>query len=538
MTTVDGATVIARSLADQGVEHMFGVLGVPVYGIAGAAEQEGIKFYAFRNEQAASYAAGVHGYLTGRPGVCLAVSGPGMIHAVAGLANAWANCWPMLLLGGANDSYQNGRGAFQEAPQLESARPYSKFVARAESIQSLPLLIEQGVRQSMHGRPGAAYLDLPGDLIFGEVDSQAVTYLPQCPNPAGAPALESYIDQALEVLQSAERPLVIIGKGAAYARSEDEVREFIGSTQLPFLPTPMGKGVMPDDHPLCVAAARSHALQNADVVFLLGARFNWILHFGLPPRFRKDVRVIQLDIAPEEIGRNVSTEVPLVGDARVITRQLNTRLHSSPWQFARESPWLLELQDRIAENRQTVEPMLYDDSVPMGYYRVLRAIQENIPGDAMVVSEGASTMDISRSVLKHSSPRHRLDAGTFGTMGIGLGSAIAAAVHDPTKHVIAVEGDSAFGFSGMEFEVACRFNLPITVVILNNNMGGGQRYVMNARYELMADAFGGKGYFVTTPDELERSLQDALSQPVPTILNVMIDHRSTRKAQTFNWLTR
>lgn len=538
MTTVDGATVIARSLADQGVEHIFGVLGVPVYGIARAAEQEGLKFYAFRNEQAASYAAGAMGYLSGRPGVCLAVSGPGMIHSVSGLANAWANCWPMLLLGGANDSYQNGRGAFQEAPQLESARPYSKFVARAESVKSLPQIIEQAVKQSIYGRPGAVYVDLPGDVISAEVDSQEVTYLPRCPSPAGAPALDSYVDQAIQLLQSAERPLVIIGKGAAYARAEDEVRQFIDSTRLPFLPTPMGKGIIADDHPLCVSAARSFALQNADVVFLLGARFNWILHFGLPPRFRGDVRVIQLDIAPEEIGRNVPTEVPLVGDAKVITRQLNDQLQASPWQFSGESSWLLELQGRMAENRGTIEPMLHDDSVPMGYYRVLQSIQEHIPADAMVVSEGASTMDISRSVLQHSSPRHRLDAGTFGTMGVGLGFAIAAAVHDPTKRVVAIEGDSAFGFSGMEIEVACRFNLPITIVILNNNMGGGQRYVPNAHYELLAEAFGGKGYFVTTPSELEHSLQEAVTQPVPTIVNVMIDHRSGRKAQAFNWLTR
>ncbi len=550
MAAIDGATIVARSLKQQGVEYMFGVVGVPVIPIAFAAQREGIKYYGFRNEQAASYAAGAVGYLTGRPGVCLAVSGPGMVHGIAGLANAWSNCWPMILIGGANDSYQNGRGAFQEAPQVEAARPFSKYVARPESAARLPFYVEQAVRQSIYGRPGAAYLDLAGDIISAQVEEEAVRFPPRCPEPPRTFADPEAVQQTLAALRTAERPLVVVGKGAAYARAEDEVRAFIEATQLPYLASPMGKGVLPDDHPLSVAPARSYVLQNADLVLLLGARLNWIMHFGLPPRWAEGVRVIQADISAEEIGTNIPAEVALVGDLRAIASQLNGALQETPWQYPAETTWRTGIASRMEANRETTEAMLNDDSVPMGYYRVLREIRDLLPRDAIICSEGASTMDIGRTVLPNFLPRHRLDAGTFGTMGVGLGFAIAAAAVHPEKKVVAVEGDSAFGFSGMEVEVACRYGLPITFIIINNNgIGGGpskldptrippSAYTPNARYERIIEAFGGKGYFVETPDQLGPALSEALASSVPTIVNIMISARSQRKPQEFAWHTR
>ncbi|MCK9517880.1 MAG: oxalyl-CoA decarboxylase [Dehalococcoidia bacterium] len=538
MPTVDGATIIARSLRDQGVEHMFGVLGVPVYPIAGAAKKEGIKFYSFRNEQAASYAAGAVGYLTGRPGVCLAVSGPGMIHAIAGLANAWSNCWPMLLIGGANDSYQNGLGAFQEAPQVEAARPFVKYAARPDSMARMPFFIEQAIRHSMAGRPGATYIDLPGDFISGEIDEESVRYSQKYEEPPRPFADPTAVEQALDLLRSAENPLVVVGKGAAYARAEDEVKEFIETTQLPFLPSPMGKGLLPDDHPLSVAAARSYALQNADVIFLVGARLNWIMHFGAPPRFRADVRTIQLDISAEEIGNGVPAEVGLVGDARSVLSQLNESLRNKPWQYPAETTWRVGIAKKAQDNQAGTEPLLNDDAVPMGYYRALREMRDRLPKDVILVSEGANTMDIARAVLPSFFPRHRLDAGSFGTMGVGTGFAIASSVVHPDKKVVALLGDSAFGFSGMEVEVACRFNLPIVFVVFNNNMGGGQRYVVNAHYEQIIEAFGGKGYYVNTPEEFGTALTDAIGDPTPSLINVMIDPKAQRRPQQFEWLTR
>jgi 2-hydroxyacyl-CoA lyase 1 len=550
MGVITGAQVIAQSLKEQGVGAIFGVVGFPVVPIAIAAQKAGVPYYGFRNEQAASYAAGAYGYLTGRPGACLAVSGPGMIHAIAGLANAQANCWPMLLIGGANDSFQNGMGAFQECPQIEASRPFVKYAARPDSLERLPYFVEQAVRASVNGRPGAVYLDIPNDQIVGEREEVTIARAPRANDPPRPQADASAVMHAISALRSAQRPLVIVGKGCAWSRAEKEVRKFLERTQLPFLATPMGKGVVPDDHPLSVAPARSYALQQADVVLLLGARLNWILHFGLPPRFAKGVRVLQLDIDADEIGRNVPAEVALVGDAQAVVAQLSAAAERETWRYPIETPWRVSLKQEVAKNEASVAPMLADDAVPMNYFRVLREIREQVPRDAIICSEGANTMDIGRTVLPNVEARHRLDAGTFGTMGVGLGFAIAAAVAHPDKKVVAVEGDSAFGFSGMEVETACRYRLPITFIILNNNgIGGGvdefdpdnvpvSVYTPRARYEKLADAFGGRGFFVTTPAELGPALKEALADPRPTIVNVMLNPRADRKPQKFGWLTR
>jgi 2-hydroxyacyl-CoA lyase 1 len=550
LAEIDGATVIARSLKQHGVKLAFGIVGIPVQPIAGAMQREGIRYIGMRHEQSASYAAGAVGYLTGRPGACLVVSGPGMTNAISGLGNAQANCWPMVCLAGANDSYQMGMGAFQEAPQMQAAAPWVKYAAQPESTARLPFYIEQAVKNSIYGRPGPTYLDLMGDVISGKVEEESLRQYPMVPDPPRVMTDPSAVADAIGALKSAQNPLVIIGKGAAYARAEDEVRKFIETTQLPFLASPMGKGVVPDDHPLSVGAARSYALQNADLVFLIGARLNWIMHFGLPPRFREDVRVVQMDISAEEIGRNVPAEVALVGDARAVTAQLNRYLEEHPWQYPAETTWRTGIQKKIEENMAANAELMRDDSVPMGYYRALKEIRDMLPRDTMIVSEGASTMDIGRQVLNNYLPRHRLDAGTWGTMGVGLAFAIAAQLVHPDKRVVDIEGDAAFGFSGMEVEVACRHNLPITFIVFNNNgIGGGPddperarlmpgAYIPDARYERVIEAFGGLGIYVEDPKDLAPAIKRSFDHGGPALINVKISNQSRRRPQQFAWLTR
>src|SRR5882724_9604502 len=518
MAEVDGATLVARNLKKQGVEFMFGIVGFPVQPIAAAAQKEGITYVGMRNEQSASYAAQAVGYLTGRPGACLVVSGPGVVHALAGLANAQQNGWPMILIGGASESWRNGMGAFQEERQVLIATPFSKFAHGVEHVHRIPFYVEMAVRNAIYGRPGASYLDMPDDIITGKVDEARVEEAARCPDPPRTQAIPEDVERALDALRSAERPLVIVGKGMAYARAEDEVRKFIERTKVPFLASPMGKGVMPDNHPLSVGAARSHALQNADVVFLMGARLNWIMHFGLPPRYNKDVRFIQLDIAPESIGQNAPTEVALVGDGKA--------------------------------NAAQIAPQLADDQAPANYYRALKDVAAWTPEDAIIIGEGASTMDIGRTQLFNSRPRHRLDAGSYGTMGIGMGFVIAAAVVHPDKPIISVSGDSAIGFSGMEMETACRYNLPVKIVVFNNGgIGPGHAkhpdnplknlkpnaLIYGARYDKMMEAFGGKGWFVENPKDLKNALQEATAFKGPALVNVMISQESARKPQQFRW---
>uniref|UniRef100_A0A3Q3AV34 2-hydroxyacyl-CoA lyase 1 n=1 Tax=Kryptolebias marmoratus TaxID=37003 RepID=A0A3Q3AV34_KRYMA len=551
MEEVTGAQLIAESLKTQKVEYMFGIVGVPVIEVAMAAQAAGIKYVGMRNEQAACYAASAIGYITGRPGACLVVSGPGLIHALGGMANANMNCWLHCF-----DS-----GFF--CLQVEACRLYSKFSARPSSLEAIPSVIEKAVRTSIYGRPGAVYVDIAGDMVNAKVDRNKVREVSCCPPPPVSLADLTAVNEAVSVLKAAKAPLVIVGKGAAYSRAEAALREFVEMSGLPFLPTPMGKGVVPDNHPNCVAAARSRALLQADVVLLLGARLNWILHFGLPPRFNADVKIIQVDLCAEEMGNNVRPAVALLGDVNAIIAQLVMCVRKDGWKYLSNSEWWSTLKEKIADNAKIA--LSLKATLLMNYYTVFHHISQLLPRDCIIVSEGANTMDIGRTMLNNYLPRHRLDAGTFGTMGVGLGFAVAAAAVErsrkKSRRVVCVEGDSAFGFSGMEVETMCRYNLPVVIIVVNNNgiysgvdsetwkemaklgdltsIAPPVSLLPEARYDEVMAAFGGRGFLVRTVEELRSALQLSLSDwERPSLLNVLIDPSSDRKQQEFPWLTR
>ena len=550
MAEVTGATLIARSLKQQGIDHLFGVVGFPVGPIAEAAQKEGVAYIGMRNEQAASYAAQAYGYMTGRPGACIVVTGPGVVHGLAGLANAQQNCWPMILIGGASETYRGGMGAFQEERQVLIATPFCKFAHGIDSVRRIPYYVEMATRHAINGRPGACYLDMPDDIITGKCDLDKIVEVERVPEPPRMIAPQDNIEAALNLLEKAERPLVLVGKGMAWSRAEDEVRAFIDRTQVPFVRSPMGKGVVPDDHPLSVAAARTLALQQADVVFLMGARFNWIFHFGLAPRFSKDVKVIQLDISPEEIGHNKKTEVPLVGDGRAIMSQLNKALANRQWFHPKDTAWRKALSEKVAANAAQIRPQINDDQAPANYYRALRDVAAWMPRNAVLSAEGAGTMDIGLTQLNVHDARSCLNAGTYGTMGVGLGHAIAAAVVHPDRPIIHLSGDSAIGFSGMEMETLARYNLPVKIVVLNNGgIGPGMpeipanpmfklkpnALIYGARYDRVMEDFGGKGFFVQDPKDLKKALDEAMKFPGPALVNVVLSQDSARKPQEFKW---
>ncbi|XP_076057016.1 2-hydroxyacyl-CoA lyase [Oratosquilla oratoria] len=560
---IEGAQVLVEALAAQGVEYMFGVVGIPVVEIAVHAQQIGIKYVGMRNEQAACYAAQAIGYLTGRPGACLVVSGPGLLHTIGGLANAQNNGWPVLVIAGASDDDQEGCGGFQECPQVEACRLYCKYAARPPSLESIPYHVAKAVKNTIFGRPGAAYLDLPGNYIRGCISQSAVQDFPRCPSPPLTYADPKDVENAVSIMSTAVCPLIVVGKGAAYAHAEKEVTALVEKLGFPFLPTPMGKGVLSDTHPLCVASARSKALQEADVVLLLGARLNWMLHFGKPPRFSQNVKFIQVDICPEEFHNSMPTTVSLHGDLKAVCSQLSQSARNT--HFSPRSSWWRTLKGKCESNKETSMEMAHDTSEPLNYYAVFHHLQQVLPQDAIIVSEGANTMDIGRTFLLNRLPRHRLDAGTFGTMGVGLGFGIAAALYcrdyTPGKRVICVEGDSAFGFSGMELETVYRYQLPIVFIIVNNNgiYGGLDEELFNeiqsgmdtliatpptsllpsVHYERMAHLFNRKGFFCTSITDLEKAVVSSLEDTKnASIINVMINPMAQRKAQDFDWLTR
>ncbi|XP_019868137.1 2-hydroxyacyl-CoA lyase 1 [Aethina tumida] len=567
MADVDGNTVLAQALKDQGIEYVFGIVGIPVIELSMALQQVGIHYVGMRNEQAACYSAQAIGYLTGTPGAVLVVSGPGLLHVFGGMANAQVNCWPLLVIGGSAPQDHEGIGGFQECNQVELARPYSKYSARPPSVQLIPQHVENAIRYAKSGRPGVAYLDFPANLLGARTSEDTI---PSIVQPAPVPLIypdPQQIEKAVQLLTTAQRPLVIVGKGAAYSRAEKQIRQLIEKTNLPFLPTPMGKGVVPDESPKSVSSARSTALLKADVVLLLGARLNWILHFGRPPRYAPDTKFIQIDLCPEEIHNSVRAAVGIQSDVKTAVEQISAGLEKKGYNFSSSSDWWKMLCRKSDENKKVVEAMATDVSSPLNYYAVFKHLYELLPKDCIIVSEGANTMDIGRSMLPNNLPRHRLDAGTFGTMGVGPGFAIAAALYcrhyEPTKRVICVEGDSAFGFSGMEVETMVRYKLPIIIVIVNNSGiysgmdGDSYKEIQESsgvkditkmtpptslsystRYENILNLFDRNGFLCKTIPELQNAVRESLKiADGPSVINVIISPAADRKPQAFNWLT-
>lgn len=550
---MDGNTLAAKSLAAYGITHMFGVVGIPVTSFANRAVAAGIRFIAFHNEQSAGYAASAYGYLTGRPGILLTVSGPGCVHGLAGLSNAMINTWPMVLISGSCDQNDVGRGDFQELNQIEAAKPFSKHVGKAKDIKEIPKCFFEALDSAVLGRPGGCYLDLPTDVLHqtiseSEADSLIKSAVDVSEIEKGAKKMSIAsleVEKAVDLLRNAERPLIVFGKGAAYARAENELKRLVESTGFPFLPTPMGKGLLPDTHELAASAARSLAIGKCDVALVVGARLNWLLHFGEQPKWSKDVKFILVDVSEEEIELR-KPHLGLAGDAKKVLELVNKEIKENPFCLGKNHPWLEAISKKTKENVSRMEAQLAKDVVPFNFLTPMRIIRNAIlevgSPAPVLVSEGANTMDVGRAVLVQTEPRTRLDAGTWGTMGVGLGYCIAAAVAEPHRLVVAVEGDSGFGFSAMEVETLVRYQLPVVVIVFNNGgvYGGDRRnpeeiagpfkddpaptsFVPGAAYHVLIEAFGGKGYLVGTPDELKSALSESFSARKPAVINVIID---------------
>ena len=458
--SLDGNVLAAKSFARFGVTHMFGVVGIPVTSLANRAVQMGIRFIALHNEQSAGYTASAYGYLSGHPGLLLTVSGPGCVHGLAGLSNAMINTWPMVMISGSSDQKDSGRGDFQELDQIEAVKPFSKFSVKAKDIKEIPNCVARVLDHAVSGRSGGCYLDLPTDVLHQTVtESEAEKLLAEAEKErifeeSIVPCSE--IEKAVGLLRKAQRPLIVLGKGAAYGRAEGELRKLVERTGIPFLPTPMGKGLVNDDHELAASAARSLAIGKCDVALVVGARLNWLLHFGESPKWDKDVKFILVDVCEEEIKLR-KPHFGLVGDAKKVLEMINKEIKDDPFCLGKSHPWVEAVSKKVKDNVSRMESQLAKDVVPFNFLTPMRIIGDAILGQRslalVLVSKVTNTMDVGRSVLVQTEPRTRLDAGTWGTMGVGLGYCIAAAVANPERLVVAVEGDSGFGFSAMEVEV-------------------------------------------------------------------------------------
>ncbi|TFF17838.1 oxalyl-CoA decarboxylase [Jiella endophytica] len=538
----DGFHLLIDALKLNGLNTIYGVPGIPITDLGRLAQAEGMRVISFRHEQHAGNAAAIAGFLTKKPGICLTVSAPGFLNGLTALANATTNCFPMILISGSSEReiVDLQQGDYEEMDQLAIAKPLCKAAFRVLHAEDIGIAVARAVRAALSGRPGGVYLDVPAKLLSQVIDADLgerslVKVIDAAPAQIPGP---DAVSRAIDVLKGAERPLIILGKGAAYAQADEAIRALIEESGIPYLPMSMAKGLLPDTHPQCASAARSLVLKDADVVVLIGARLNWLLSHGKGKSWGApgSKRFIQIDIEPKEMDSNVEIAAPLVGDIGSCVEALLGHV-SKDWK-APPSAWIETIEGKKNDNLAKMATKLGKNSIPMDFHSALGALKTIVKDrpDAILVNEGANTLDLARGIIDMYQPRKRLDVGTWGIMGIGMGFAIAAAI-ETGKPVLAVEGDSAFGFSGMEIETICRYQLPVCVVVFNNNgiyrgtdvnPTGGKDvattvFVENARYDQMMAAFGGVGVNATTPDELSRAVAEAMDSGRPTLVNAVID---------------
>jgi oxalyl-CoA decarboxylase len=551
--TTDGFHLVIDALKLNGITNVYGVPGIPITDFSRMLQAEGMRMISFRNEANAGNAAAIAGFMhgaEGKPGICLTVSAPGFLNGLVPLANATTNCWPMILISGSSEReiVDLQQGDYEEMDQLAIARPLCKAAFRILHAEDIGVGIARAIRAAVSGRPGGVYLDLPAKLFPQTMDAVAgknSLIKVVDPAPSQIPGPEA-VKRALDLLKGAKKPLILLGKGAAYAQCDAKIRALIEKTGIPYLPMSMAKGLLPDTHEQSAAAARSFVLPGADVVLLVGARLNWLLSHGKGKTWggkgHKDwggQKFIQIDISPTEADSNVRIDAPLVGDISSCIGALLAGVDSG-WSKP-PAEWLNAIAERKSKNIAKMTEALAKDPKPMNFHSALNVVRDIVKAnpDAMFVNEGANALDFARSIVDMYKPRKRLDVGTWGVMGVGMGFAVAAAV-ESGQPVIAVEGDSAFGFSGMEVETICRYNLPVCIVIFNNNgvykgsdqnLGGGSdpapcSFVKGARYDKMIEAFGGVGVHVETPAELRKAMEEAIKSRKPTLINAVIDENA------------
>jgi oxalyl-CoA decarboxylase len=547
LDTTDGFHLVINALKLNGLNTIYGLPGIPITDLTRMAQAEGMRVISFRHEQNAGNAAAIAGFITQKPGVCLTVSAPGFLNGLTALSNATTNCFPMILISGSSEReiVDLQQGDYEEMDQLAIAKPLCKAAFRVLNAEDIGIGVARAIRAAVSGRPGGVYLDLPAKLFAQTMDAtagkQSLIKVVD-PAPRQIPASDA-VARALDLLKGAKRPLILLGKGAAYAQADADIRSLIEKTGIPYLPMSMAKGLLPDTHEQSAAAARSFVLPEADVVMLLGARLNWLLSHGKGKTWGgKDHKAwgrqkfIQVDISPTEADSNVAIDAPLIGDMGSCVAALLAGVDKG-WTKP-PADWLSAITERKTKNIAKLAETLAKDPTPMNFHSALNVVRGIVKAspDAMLVNEGANALDFTRSIVDMYKPRKRLDVGTWGIMGIGMGFAVAAAV-ETGESVIAIEGDSAFGFSGMEVETICRYNLPVCIVIFNNNgvyrgtdvnpTGGTDVaptvFVKGARYDKLMEAFGGVGVNATTPAELRTAMEEAIRSKRPTLINAVID---------------
>ena len=536
MGSITGSELLAKSLKAQGMDTLFYLMGGPMLETESACIKLGVRAIDSRHEQGASMMAHAYSRLTRRPGVCMASSGPGTINMATGVANAFVDAAPLIAVGGTSPRIFFGMDAFQEVDQLSLYKPITKWATRILDAKRIPDVVATAFRQATSGRPGPVFLDLPGDVL-GEVVEESAVPMPAHWRPAprahGDPAA---ITEAIALLSRAERPLLIAGSGVWWSDAGAALQSFVETAGIPFYTTPLSRGAIPEDHGLAFLFARARAFAEADVILNVGTRFNYVIQFGRPPRWAADVKVIQVDVDPTELGHNRPADVPIFGDARAVLQQLTAEAKGK-LDKGRYRTWVDRLKSIDAEKGLESEKAMSDDKVPIHPLRLCKEVRDFLRRDAILVVDGQEILNFGRQSIPTFTAGHRLNSGPFGCMGVGLPFGIGAKVACPDTQVVVLHGDGSYGINGTEIDTAVRHKIPVLVVISNN--GGWTadpkqdkpgRNLGYTRYDKVAIDYGAHGEFVEKPHEIRAALERAYASRKPAVVNVVTDY--TARATT------
>lgn len=533
--------LIGKTLARLEVDTAFFLMGGPTLGAANSCIANGIRMIDVRHEQAAAMMAQAYARLLGKPGVCMAAAGPGVMNLTTGLVNALVDCVPVVALGGASPIAPAGRGGFQDMDQLAIMRTMTKWAARVIDPMRIPEMIAAAFRNAMSGMRGPVYLDLPGDVLHMDVDESAVKWpVAILPGLVYRPAAESAaIALLLQRIRAASRPVIISGSGVLWSHAAQELHQFVELTGIPFYTTPQGRGVVPDDHALSFPAVRSKALQSADLVIVLGTRLNYIWGHGQPPRFSAAASFVRVDLDAAEVNSTRNLALGIVADVRTVLRQCIEELRVQPLGSHFRS-WCDELAAMNSIKAAAAEERLSSNATPIHPLRLCKEVRDFMDRDAVLVVDGQEILNYGRQSIPTFLPGHRLNSGPLGTMGVGLPFGLGAKAAKPDKQVVVLHGDGSFGLNAMELDTAIRHKLPVLVVI---SLNGGWtadpdrskpgRNLGYTRYDEMAKALGCYGEFVELPDEIRPSLERAamaVKNGQCAVVNVVTDWSA--RAQT------
>ncbi|WP_442581647.1 thiamine pyrophosphate-binding protein [Mesorhizobium sp. ASY16-5R] len=544
---IKGYTLLGQALARAGVDTGFYIMGGPINDGVKAAMANGVRMIDVRHEQAAAMMAQAYSRIRLKPGFCMGASGPGAINLTTGLANALVDCAPVVAMGGASPLNQLHTGSFQEIDQLAIMRPVTKWADRVLEARRIPEYVALAFRHAMSGKPGPVYLDLPGDVLYKDVDEDTViwpkTFGVTAPRVAAG---EEVVKQIVEALGASERPIILSGSGTLWSDASEDLTALVDALGIPFYTTPQGRGVLPEDHSYFFAHARSQAYKQADLIFVVGTRLNYVFSQGKPPRFAEDAKIVRIDIDPAELAQSDHVDIPVLGDARTVLRQLRQACEGTVT-AERFKEWRKTLAQIEADKAPKSEQKLATDQIPIHPLRLCKEIRDFIGRDTILVVDGQEILNFGRQSIPSYLPGHRLNSGPFGTMGVGLPFGVGAKAARPDKDVLVLHGDGSFGLNAMELDTAVRHDLPVLVVISLNggwtadpdNVKPG-RYLGYTRFDLMGEALGCHGEFVERPQDIRPALeraQAAVRSGRTAVVNVVTDSNARAGTVSFTSFT-